>query len=304
MRQVNRPRRALIIANPAAGQMSDAVAGELLALCRRHIATVELRPTRAGGGTSALLRGAFETDPPDVVLAAGGDGTAGEVAAALAGAGDAPMLIIPFGSANSCYRALWHDRPWRETVTAALSGGATVRRLDLIRVVETDALALVGVGSGLNPVAVAAARAAKELGRARYESVIADVVARFRPYRGVVAVDDEVIHDGDTVAVYVGGGRYRGGQFDFLPQSVLDDGLLDVCLITAETRASDVAGLARAGRIADAPGVRRARGKRVRIERTDGLPLDFEHDGEVITGERRSFTVEVVPGAAAVLTPP
>lgn len=302
MRQVNRPRRALIVANPAAGQMSEAVAGELLALCRRHVELVELWPTRADDGTSALLREAFGTESPDVVLAAGGDGTAGEVAAALAGA--RPMLVVPFGSANSCYRALWHDRPWRETVTAALTGNATVRRLDLIRVVETDALALVGVGSGLNPVAVAAARAAKELGRARYESVIADVVARFRPYRGVVVVDDEVLHDGDTVAVYVGGGRYRGGQFDFLPQSVLDDGLLDVCLITADIRAADVAGLARAGRIAAAPGVRRARGKRVRIERTDGLPLDFEHDGEVITGDRRSFTVEVVPGAAAMLTPP
>lgn len=304
MRQENGPRRALIVANPAAGQMSGAVADELVALCRRHVETVELRLTTAKGDAGALLRRAFDTEAPDVVLAAGGDGTAGEVAAALTDAGDAPMVIVPFGSANSCYRALWHDRPWRETVTTALTGEAMVRRLDLIRVVETDALALVGVGSGLNPVAVAAARAAKELGRARYESVIADVVARFRPYRGVVAVDDDVIYDGDTVAVYVGGGRYRGGQFDFLPWSVLDDGLLDVCLITGRTPAADVAGLARAGRIADAPGVRHARGKRVRIERTDGAALDFEHDGEVITGESREFTVEVVPGAAAMLTPP
>jgi diacylglycerol kinase (ATP) len=46
------------------------------------------------------------------------------------------------------------------------------------------------------------------------------------------------------------------------------------------------------------------RGRQVRIERTDGRPLWFEHDGEVLPLGPAEYTVDVVPAAVPVLTAP
>jgi diacylglycerol kinase (ATP) len=67
-----------------------------------------------------------------------------------------------------------------------------------------------------------------------------------------------------------------------LPRSVLDDGLLDVC-VTAEVsreRLGELAALVPAGTHLGEREVTYARGTAVRIERVDGEALEIEHDGD------------------------
>ena len=97
----------------------------------------------------------------------------------------------------------------------------------------------------------------------------------------------------------VGGGRFRARSFEFLPLSVADDGLLDVCTIGA-LGADDVGrvlGLVMAGRHLSSDAVRYGRGRRVVIESTDGAALVAEYDGDVWDAAGPRLTIDILPRA-------
>jgi diacylglycerol kinase (ATP) len=87
---------------------------------------------------------------------------------------------------------------------------------------------------------------------------------------------------------------------------VLDDGLLDVCVIaTPRTDAERDKLIPHVldGSHVGLPGVYYAQGARVVLERLDGQPLGFEHDGDVWRPDGSSVTIEVRPGAVRVAAP-
>ncbi len=296
--------RVLIIANPAAGSVTPALVWELVRLCRRRAARVSVRWTEAPGHAIRIATTAAESnmDSP-VVVAVGGDGTVREVAAGLAsawqGGATTPMLIVPAGTANSCYHTLWGTAPWQSTVDSCLARPA-VRRLDLARV--AGRLVFSGASSGFSPRAIHEARSlTSHVGPSRYHAALVNLVPRYRPYPGRVLVDGRVVHSGPTLLANVGGSRYRGGYFELLPHSQPDDGLLDVCVLGGEHPAAEMMELTRTGAHVSSPGVVYERGRQVRIERTDGQPLWFEHDGEVLPLGPSGYTIDVMPAAVPML---
>ncbi|MFL6121616.1 diacylglycerol/lipid kinase family protein [Actinophytocola sp.] len=323
--------RVLIIANPAAGTVTPALVWELVRVCRSGVRDVSVRWTTGPGEATGIARKAAESAPPSVaeralalptamsatvsaaaparrtvVVAVGGDGTVREVAAGLAsawrGAGPTPLLIVPAGTANSCYHTLFGTAPWQSVVSSALRE-PVVRWLDLARV--AGRLVFAGASAGISPRAIHEARAlTSHVGPSRYHAALVDLIPRYRPYPGRVTVDDRLIHSGSTLLVNVGGSRYRGGHFELLPRSLPDDGLLDVCVLGGEHSVAEMMELTRTGAHLSRPGVVYERGRRVRIERTDGRPLWFEHDGEVLPLGPTEYTVDVVPAAVPALATP
>jgi diacylglycerol kinase (ATP) len=296
---------ALVIANPAAGTVSPELVAELVELCRPHVHRLSVRWTTERDDVTRIAAEAVARRF-DVVIAIGGDGTVREVVEGLlsAGTGDElpALLIIPAGTGNSSYLAQWGDLPWPEAVLAALRGNGSCRcLLDVARLVELDALVLLGACSGLAADALITARSVPAVGRERYRIALAKAAADFVTYPGRVLVDDAVVHAGQTVLVAVGGGRHRAGTYQVLPRSVLDDGLLDVCVIGSEIDPVDVPELTRTGAHLRELGVVYARGRRITVERTDGEPLSFEHDGELRTGTATRFTLQVLPRVLPVL---
>lgn len=288
--------RVLIVANPAAGSVTPALVWELVRVCRRQVDRVSVRWT-TGPGDAFLIA---ESSVDDVVVAVGGDGTARDVAAGLAaGWSRSAMLIVPAGTANSCYHTLFGAAPWQTTVADALRTPAS-RRLDLARI--GDRMVFAGASAGFSARAIHEARAfASHTGPARYHAALVGLIPRYRPYPGRVTVDGRVVHSGPTLLANVGGSRFRGGYFELLPRSVQDDGLLDVCVIDGAHSPAHMMELTRTGAHLDLTGVRYERGRSVRIERTDGHPLWFEHDGEVLPLDRTEYTVDIVPAAVRVL---
>jgi diacylglycerol kinase (ATP) len=316
--------RVLIIANPAAGTVSAGLVWELVRVCSRQIRDVSIRWTTKPGEATRIARKAAESVAPPVaeralalpvavptprqeygtvVIAVGGDGTVREVAAGLAsawaGATPTPLLIVPAGTANSCYHTLFGTTPWQSVVAAAL-GEPTVRWLDLARV--AGRLVFAGASAGFSPQAIHEARAlTTHVGPNRYHAALVSLIPRYRPYPGRVTVDGRLVHSGPTLLVNVGGSRYRGGHFELLPRSLPDDGLLDVCVLGGEHSAADMMELTRTGAHLSQPGVVYERGRQVRIERTDGQPLWFEHDGEVLPPGPSEYTVDIMPAVLPVL---
>lgn len=313
--------RVLIIANPAAGTVTAELVWELVRVCRLRVRQVSVRWTSGPGDATRIatkvaesVAPAFERAltlptaapvltpaPKTVVVAVGGDGTVREVAAGLASAwhGTTPMLIVPAGTANSCYHTLFGETPWQSTVESTLAAPA-VRLLDLARV--AGRLVFAGASSGFSPRAIHEARALTDhVGPSRYHAALVNLIPRYRPYPGRVTVDGRVVHSGPTLLANVGGSRYRGGYFELLPHSQPDDGLLDVCVLGGEQSAAEMMELTRTGAHLSRPGVVYERGRQVRIERTDGQPLWFEHDGEILPLGPSEYTVDIVPAAVPVL---
>ncbi|MGR8006913.1 diacylglycerol/lipid kinase family protein [Streptomyces hypolithicus] len=304
------PRRALVVANATAGTACPALIDEVIELCASVLDSVEVHLTTHPGSATEAVRAAVRgaSGPvPDLVFAVGGDGTVRETVEGLVTPGrpgTTALAIVPAGTGNSNYRMLWADSPWAESLGATLeggsSGGAVLRHLDLGRLNETGALVLLGACSGLIAEGLITARNIPATGRERYARALPDAAAVFTPYPGRVMVDGRVLHEGDTVLANVGGGRYRGGQYLVLPHSEPDDGLLDVCVVGAEVPAGDVPVLAREGTLGQTPGVVHGRGRRIVVERLDGRPLTFEHDGELQPPGRTAMTLDVLPGLLPV----
>ncbi|MEU2506635.1 diacylglycerol kinase family protein [Streptomyces sp. NPDC007863] len=303
--------RGVLIANPLAGTREQRRIDEAVAHCERLVPHLDVVHTDHPGHAEEVAAEAVATNV-DTVVVLGGDGTTREAASGLArsGTGRSPgrrpaMVNLPFGTGNSFYQEIWADMPWRRALDTALSGSRPhLRWVDMARIREADALALLGAGSGLVAEALKTAYRMLEVqGRDRYQQAVARTVGEFTPYPGRVTVDGEVVHEGSVTLVNVGGGRYRGGQFKLLPHSVIDDGVLDVCVVGGEMGAQELAGLTRDGRHVGVHGVVYRRGTTFLIERTDGEPLSFEHDGELLTGDAQRYTVDVLPGILPVLAP-
>ncbi|GGO90648.1 diacylglycerol/lipid kinase family protein [Wenjunlia tyrosinilytica] len=302
----------LLIANPLAGARSAELIDAVAHHCGSRVTDLTVVRTEYRGHAEELAAKAF-VEGTDVVIAMGGDGTTREVAGGLARAAlDRPgsprpaLVNIPAGTGNSFYREVWSDRPWQEALDTALSGDRPhIRHVDMAYIHETDAYALLGAASGLVADALVVAAGLSEVqGRDRYQQAVAQVLADFTPYPGRISVDGKVVHDGPVVLANVGGGRYRAGRFKVLPHSVLDDGLLDICVITGGIDPRELPGLTRDGQHVGRPEVVYERGSRFVFERTDGNPLTFEYDGEAQTEPRQRYTVAATPGILPVLAPP
>lgn len=304
--------RCLIIANPAAGRIGVNLVQDIGDACARHCVSVSRRWTRSRGHAVRLASAAVSGSADDeflVVVAVGGDGTAHDVACGMVLGGTSPqrhaLLVIPAGTGNSTYRALWGDLEWPEAIRSALADPVRrARSIDLAMIVESGQLVLLGAGAGLTAQVLDSARDVKEVGPGRLQAGLERALADYVPYAGRVTIDGTVVHEGPTLFANVGGGPFRAWQYLVLPDSVLDDGLLDVCVVgTGIGVGFDVfQDLMRQGRHVTQPGVQYRRGRTVVLERTDGLPLCFEHDGELVADPGSRVTLEARPGLLPVLS--
>lgn len=305
------PTRALILANPASGSHSPELIRQVRELCASCLERAEVHSTTGPGDATVAVRRALERadDAPDLVVAIGGDGTVREAVQGLVPAdGGAGLAVVPGGTGNSGYKMLWGERPWSESLKAILTdhgigGSARLRRLDLARLAETRNYVYLGACSGVIADALITAKQVPLTGRERYVRAFADTADGYEPYPGRVTVDGRIVHEGPTVLANVGGGPYRGGRFQVLPDSLLDDGLLDVCVIGGDVPAAEVPELTLNAAHMSHPATVYARGRRITVERTDGRRLPLEHDGEYQHGIGAAATFEVLPGALPVWAP-
>jgi diacylglycerol kinase (ATP) len=288
----------LIVANPAAaGVDAEAVRyiGDRVGRLTRTLRTVwTVEPGHAAG----LIRDHADAG---LVVVLGGDGTVNEIVQT----SDSRRPIIcalPLGSGNSTARNLFGDRDWRQILDLLDTPDAyRVRDLDLLHLREPRVTAVLGVATGCLAQVLIGARSADPAlsGIDRYYAAAAEVLRALPAHPTRVTVDGTVLSDGPAASVAVGGGRFRARSFQFLPESVLDDGLLDVSTIDAldAAAAAELLPLVPTGAHLGRHDVHYARGRTVVIERTDGRALVAEYDGSVWDEAGSRLTIEVRPRA-------
>jgi lipid kinase YegS len=229
------------------------------------------------------------------VVAAGGDGTLGQVAQALAAtSADTPLGIVPLGTGNDFARAA--GIPLEPEAALRLALDATPRAVDLGRAGDWDFLNMGTAGFGTSATVETDEDLKGHLGSFAYLlSGLAQLSALEAIEARLHAPDLE--WTGAFFVLAIGNGRTAGGGIPLCPDALLDDGLLDVTLIEAVDLADLIGGAL--GDDADGP-IRRRRVPWLELE--TGRPIQVNLDGEPL--ETATVRFECRRHALRVCLPP
>ncbi len=276
---VPRPKRIVIIANPAAG------GGRPYRKLGRYLKTwphrdwqFELLPTRCAGHAGELARELLEC-PPDLLAVCGGDGTMNEVAARVPDP-PFPVALLPGGTANVLARELGIPLEPVRALGDVLQG--VVRRIDLGTVAgrtEHRFLLMAGIGFDAYVVSKVRPRLKRRTGKFAFFVSVLQSLAGYSFPEFEVVVGEETLK---ATSCIVANARGYGGGLLLTPEADLTDGLLDVLAVQGRSRARYAQLLYSAwrGSQLEAPGIERRRARKVTVQGPRG---PWAHaDGELI----------------------
>lgn len=299
------PERVGAVVNPHSGDGNAAGMFGELAVCFPDVA-VDARVTTGPEDVPVAAR--EQAEWADLLAVVGGDGTLREVVSTLVDSGlETPIFVVPAGRGNSTYRHLYGEADWRD-VARSLANGVSRRPLDVGRVDSELAGAptyfVLGFTAGLFRSALDNAERLRFLpGPLAYVLATGQAALVDDPVEVTVHVDDESFFDGRARLVAVGGGRYRGSDFELLPESRPGDGRLHALAVEPSSTLGTIrlVRLARAGRLLEHPAVSYATGGSVRLRSATGLPVEL--DGTAVETPLSEARISLVSDGVSFASP-
>ena len=288
-------RRFLVLVNPAAGGGSalKRLPAALAELDRRSAPhrMVETRSLEHAAQEASAAAKAGET-----VAALGGDGFVRSVASALCHC-EAALAILPGGRGNDLARALGVP-----TEPGAAARNAVEGRDRMIDVPEVDGTPYLGIASfGFDSDANRIANEAKLVrGNLVYLYAALRALASWRPARFSVTVDGEHYESSGYSVAIANSPAYGGGMF-LAPDAELDDGEVDVVMITSTSKLRFLRSLPKVfkGTHVRSPNVHVHRGSVVQV--AADRPFEIYADGDPVGS--LPATVRVRPRCLRVIVP-
>jgi YegS/Rv2252/BmrU family lipid kinase len=280
--------------NPSsAGGKAQRLLPEVLAVLAAAGAEVRVVETRDLPHAAEAARAA--TERGETVVALGGDGLVGALAAAMKGS--ALLGVLPGGRGNDFARALGISQKIGEACRTLLDGEERALDLGEANGRAFASIASVGFDSEAN-------RIANETRLVRGNLVYAWAAIRaliaWKPARFQVTIDGrELEFEGYTVAV--ANSPYYGGGMKVAPAADPADGLLDVIFVKRSSRLRFVANLPKvfSGKHVQLDVIEVHRGGEVEVRANRAF--DVYADGDPIT--TLPATVKLVPGVLRVIAP-
>ncbi|WP_312061986.1 lipid kinase YegS [Pantoea septica] len=235
----------------------------------------------------------------ETVVAGGGDGTINEIATALAAVDAArrPVLgILPLGTANDFATSVGIPAEMEPALRLAVQGKAHV--IDLARVNQDRYfinMATGGFGTRITTETPEKLKAA--LGGVSYFIHGLMRMDTLKPDSCEIS-GPGFQWQGDALAIGVGNGRQAGGGQRLCPSALINDGQLDVSIVTAQELLPTL--LHSLTSNDDNPNIVTAKLTSLRIVSPN--EMTFNLDGEPLSG--REFEIEVMPGALSCRLPP
>jgi YegS/Rv2252/BmrU family lipid kinase len=304
---------ATIIYNPLAGPADLAAAMQRIARRWRNIGwEIDIKPTEAAGHATQLAAGAVEQGR-QLVLAAGGDGTLGEVVNGLAGSLTA-MGILPAGTANSFARELKLPLPGllQENNLLAASDALMAGYVQTIDLGYTEDPAkgkgrywILWAGTGADSYLVnelePRPKWSKRIGWPSYIVQGIPTLPRFSHIHARIEVDGHQFEDDYILVLISNCQRYAGGFITLSPDAKVDDGLLEVWLFGGRGLLTMSRHAIRAlqGQASREPDALLLRGKEITVHTQPPMPV--QTDGE--PAGQTPLYCRVIPASLNLLTP-
>ena len=278
--------RILLIHNPTAGG-ADHESEDLVAALRRHGDEIALASSKAPD-LESVIRGCA----PEMIIAAGGDGTVATVIRTIAGRIDVPIFVLPVGTANNIAGSLGIDRPqldlrvvqkeWMpRAIDAAMAG---------------DQMIVEAAGCG-----VFAGYMRNESGGDERPGVRKEAKSMAERVESSPLFDFRILADGEEIAgealmIEAMLLPQLGPNLVLAPDADPADGFLDLVIVGGDERA-DLIRYLKSGGKRHAPALRSRRVKSARI--ACDAPWHFDD----MSVDRRTRTVTVWAGAWRALVP-
>ncbi len=289
-----RGREIALLTNPSAGRGKGARHRDAALLRLRESGFVVRNLQGRDADEAADLARACVADGVEALVVCGGDGLVHLAAQALAGTGT-PLGLIPAGTGNDVARYL--GLPRTDPVAAADRVIMSRRRtIDLAR--SGDRYFVTVLAAGFDAIVNERANTMTwPRGQMRYNLATLAELRTFRPIPYVLQLDDATVEH-EAMLVAVGNGPSFGGGLRITEGALLDDGLLDVVVITRMSKSKLVRSYPRlfSGRI---DGVAEYVHRRVRTVSIAAPGIVSYADGERFGA--LPITVECVPAALEVL---
>ena len=237
-------RRTLVIVNPksrggATGRRWAAIEAKL----RDALGAIEVERTRGPRDAERIAREGVRAGA-EVVIAAGGDGTASEVVAGILGAGlgaYAEVALLPLGTGGDLARGIGLAGSLEDAIARIANGKS--RPVDAGRAqfqardgreLTTHFINIASLGvSGL--VTQLVNEAPKQLGgRVSFFLGTVRAIARWKAVPVTIRLDGAVVHEGPLHLAVVANGRYFGGGMHAAPEARIDDGLFDLVVFRGD----------------------------------------------------------------------
>ena len=301
-----------VILNPTSGRGSGArLAPAMEAALARHGLAYDLVRTQARGHAIELASQAAN-DGAALVVAAGGDGTLNEVVnglmrARLAGQPTPALGVLCAGRGNDFAGSVGIPADF-DRACALLKAGRS-RLIDVGRVtaeITPEGRYFINcVGVGFDAVVNI------EVGKLpRWGGFLSFLTAVFktiflynRPPLAALEYDGQTLQQ-RSLMVSIMNGRQLGDGFIMAPDSRQDDGLLDLCIAAQMSSLETIRMVPffMKGTQATQKKIRTGQAAKVSLTALDG-PLPAHMDGEIISQDGRSLSIELLPRQLAVICP-
>jgi diacylglycerol kinase (ATP) len=260
---------------------------------KRVLGTVDFAFTEGSLHATSLAREALSRGR-DRIIAVGGDGTLNEALNGFFDDGEpccpgAALAYIPNGTGADFSRTLgFHGRPIDEHIERLLSASVTAVDCGEVRFVSSQGekmnrLFINESSLGFSANTAAAVNKARKHFRGKLPfliGVIRCLSALKNPILRI-SVEGELVHEAPTLLVAVTNGKYFGGSMMIAPEAEIDDGLLDIIVISRMSRLTLLRKIKSiyTGKHLNEPEVTALRGKTVHISAVEDEVL-LEMDGE------------------------
>lgn len=290
----------IFIINPAAGKGKSIELIPFIQGCFRDRAGDELiiEITKYPGHAAEIAR-VHSSAGECRVYSIGGDGTVNEIVNGIAGT-SAALGVIPTGSGNDFIRSLCPETDVKKVLAGTING--IEKSIDLAKVNDKYFVNISSIGFDANVVynAIKFKKKPGITGSMAYLLSIIYTVFKHKICNIRIDIDGKQIRVNALLAA-IANGRYYGGGMMPVPQAVIDDGLLDICLVKEVSRLKILSLFPKymKGRHGVIKQVSFHKGKRIRIEGAEDLCLNI--DGEIVSA--RTIDYEIVESGIKIVLP-
>jgi diacylglycerol kinase (ATP) len=229
----NPSQKVFVVLNPAAGQVH---VDEIRSALARHFTlprwTTEIYEMTGDEDVSAIIRAVCERGA-NLVIAAGGDGTLVGVANGLVHS-PVPLGILPLGTGNNLARALLIPLMLDEAVELLISDYA-IMEVDALKVGERYFFSNVSVGVSPQIMSDTQSEHKKLLGRLAYVLAVVKRWSLFQRHKYILTLDGQPRSIRAAEVMISNNTLLEKPPFLFGPPETLNDGQLEIYLVTART---------------------------------------------------------------------